>query len=76
MITRLQFIDNGSFILAKVATLKRTRGGGGAARRASRTSISYETAKFIERKIPLFEVLNEEDCTFRGGRFRLLGVNK
>ena len=46
--------------MAKIATLKRTRGGGGAARRASRTSISYETAKFIERKIPLFEVLNEE----------------
>ena len=46
--------------MAEIATLKRTRGGGGAARRASRTSISFETAKFIERKIPLFEVLTEE----------------
>ena len=46
--------------MAKIATLKRARGGGGAARRASRTSVSFDTAKFIERKIPVFEVLNEE----------------
>ena len=46
--------------MSKIATLKRARGGGGAARRASRTSISFDTAKFIERKIPVFEVLNEE----------------
>jgi len=39
---------------------KRTRGGGGAARRAARTAVSFETAKFIERNIPNFEVLNEE----------------
>ena len=53
-------IGNGALSLSKIATLKRARGGGGAARRASRTSISFDTAKFIERKIPLFEVLNEE----------------
>ncbi|WP_127104091.1 trimethylamine methyltransferase family protein [Pararhodobacter zhoushanensis] len=39
---------------------RRTRGGGGAARRAERTAVSIETAKFIERKIPNFEILNEE----------------
>ena len=36
------------------------RGGGGAARRAARTAVSFETAKYIERNIPNFEVLNEE----------------
>lgn len=36
------------------------RGGGGAARRAERSAVSFETAKFIERRIPNFEVLNEE----------------
>ncbi len=46
--------------MAEVATRKRTRGGGGAARRAERTAISVETAKYIERNIPNFEVLNEE----------------
>ncbi|MEM6386372.1 MAG: trimethylamine methyltransferase family protein [Pseudomonadota bacterium] len=34
--------------------------GGGAARRAERTAISFEVAKFIERKIPNLEILNEE----------------
>ncbi len=38
----------------------RRRSGGGAARRAERTAISTETARFIERKIPNFEILNEE----------------
>ncbi|NNE54154.1 MAG: trimethylamine methyltransferase family protein [Sulfitobacter sp.] len=39
---------------------RRGRGGGGAARRAERSAVSFETAKYIERKIPNFEVLNEE----------------
>lgn len=39
---------------------RRSRGGGGAARRAERSAISVETAKYIERNIPNFEVLNEE----------------
>ncbi|WP_322865906.1 trimethylamine methyltransferase family protein [Aquicoccus sp. G2-2] len=39
---------------------RRQRGGGGAARRAERTAVSFETAKFITRNIPNFEVLNEE----------------
>lgn len=34
--------------------------GGGAARRAERTAVSFETARFISRNIPNFEVLNEE----------------
>jgi len=36
------------------------RGGGGAARRAERTAVSVETAKYIERNIPNYEVLTEE----------------
>ena len=39
---------------------RRVRGGGGATRRAERTAVSFETAKFIERNIPNFEFLNEE----------------
>jgi trimethylamine--corrinoid protein Co-methyltransferase len=39
---------------------RRARGGGGAARRAERTAVSVETARFIERNIPNFEVLTEE----------------
>ena len=42
------------------APRRRTRGGGGAARRAERTAVSVETAKYIERNIPNFEVLNDE----------------
>ncbi|MGO4917772.1 trimethylamine methyltransferase family protein [Pseudogemmobacter sp. W21_MBD1_M6] len=36
------------------------RGGGGAARRAERTAVSLETAKYIQRNIPNFEILNDE----------------
>jgi trimethylamine--corrinoid protein Co-methyltransferase len=36
------------------------RGGGGAARRAERTAPKIEFARFIERNIPNFEVLNDE----------------
>lgn len=39
---------------------RRGRGGGGAARRAERTAVSTETARFITRNIPNFEVLNDE----------------
>jgi trimethylamine---corrinoid protein Co-methyltransferase len=39
---------------------RRARGGGGAARRAERTAVHFETAKFIERNIPNLEILNEE----------------
>lgn len=42
------------------ATGRRGRGGGGAARRAARTAISVETAKYIERNVPNYEVLTEE----------------
>ncbi|MEP4198084.1 MAG: trimethylamine methyltransferase family protein [Aliishimia sp.] len=42
------------------AARRRGRGGGGAARRAERGAVSFETAKYIERNIPNFEVLNEE----------------
>jgi trimethylamine---corrinoid protein Co-methyltransferase len=39
---------------------RRARGGGGAARRAERSAVSFETARYIERNIPNFEILNEE----------------
>ena len=46
--------------MSEAAARKRGRGGGGAARRAERTAVSIETAKYIERNIPLFEILTEE----------------
>jgi len=42
------------------AARRRGRGGGGAARRAARSAVSFETARFIERNIPNFEILTEE----------------
>jgi trimethylamine--corrinoid protein Co-methyltransferase len=43
------------------ATQNRRRGrGGGAARRAERTAVSFETAKYIERNIPDVELLSDE----------------
>ncbi|MGR3461533.1 MAG: trimethylamine methyltransferase family protein [Roseovarius sp.] len=42
------------------ARSRRARGGGGAARRAERTAVSVETARYIERNIPNFEILTEE----------------
>lgn len=38
----------------------RRRGGGGAARRAARTAVKIETAKYIERNIPVYDMLSEE----------------
>lgn len=46
--------------MSEATSRRRARGGGGAARRAERTAVRIETAKYIERNIPLFEVLNEE----------------
>lgn len=39
---------------------RRARGGGGAARRAERSAVSFETAKYIQRNIPNYEVLTTE----------------
>jgi len=39
---------------------RRARGGGGAARRAERTAVRISTAKYIERNIPVTELLSEE----------------
>ena len=39
---------------------RRGRGGGGAARRAERTAVRIEAAKYIERQVPNLEILNEE----------------
>ncbi len=46
--------------MAEAGVRRRTRGGGGAARRAERTAVRIEAARFIERNIPNFEILNEE----------------
>jgi trimethylamine--corrinoid protein Co-methyltransferase len=46
--------------MTEATARRRARGGGGAARRAERTSVKIETAKYIERNIPNFEVLTEE----------------
>lgn len=39
---------------------RRGRGGGGAARRAERSAVRVEFARYIERNIPDLEILNEE----------------
>ena len=41
-------------------TRRGRRGGGGASRRAERTTHKIEFAKYIERQVPNFEVLNAE----------------
>ncbi len=46
--------------MAEAEARRRTRGGGGAARRAERTAVRIEAARFIERNIPDFEILNAE----------------
>jgi trimethylamine--corrinoid protein Co-methyltransferase len=46
--------------MAEVVEGRRARGGGGAARRAERTAVRIEAAKFIERNIPNLEILNAE----------------
>ena len=57
----------------------RGRGGGGAARRAERTAVSFETAKYIQRNIPNFEILTEEAlCIIEANAEQILeevGVN-
>jgi trimethylamine--corrinoid protein Co-methyltransferase len=39
---------------------RRSRTGGGAARRAERTAVSVETERYIDRKIPLYELLDDK----------------
>src|SRR6056297_3359844 len=46
--------------MAEAEARRRSRGGGGAARRAERTAVSVETAGYIQRNIPNFEILNDE----------------
>ena len=45
---------------AQANPARRARGGGGAARRAERTAVSVDTAKYITRNIPNYEVLSED----------------
>ena len=44
---------------------RRSRGGGGSARRAERTAVRIEVARYIERNIPNFEILTPEACVDR-----------
>ncbi|KPP87766.1 MAG: trimethylamine---corrinoid protein Co-methyltransferase [Rhodobacteraceae bacterium HLUCCO07] len=46
--------------MTDTTTRRRARSGGGAARRAERGAVSFETARFITRNIPDYEVLGEE----------------
>ncbi|MEM6825001.1 MAG: trimethylamine methyltransferase family protein, partial [Pseudomonadota bacterium] len=46
--------------MTDVGVRRRTRGGGGAARRAERTAVKIEAAKYISRNIPIFDILNDE----------------
>ena len=46
--------------MSDTTVTSRKRGGGGAARRAERTSVKIETARFIERNIPNFDLLSSE----------------
>ena len=39
---------------------RRARGGGGAARRAERTAVRIEAARFIERRVPDLDILSSE----------------
>lgn len=43
-----------------MAEARRRGRGGGAARRAERTAVRIECAKYVERQIPNLEILNEE----------------
>ncbi|MEO0831127.1 MAG: trimethylamine methyltransferase family protein, partial [Pseudomonadota bacterium] len=45
--------------MAEAAQKRRSRSGGGAARRAARTTLQIEAAKFIERRIPDLEILDD-----------------
>ena len=57
-VARPQILEKKVDTMAESA--RRGRGGGGAARRAERSAVSFETAKYIQRNIPNFEILNEE----------------
>ncbi|MGR3486190.1 MAG: trimethylamine methyltransferase family protein [Paracoccaceae bacterium] len=46
--------------MGEAAAIGPTRGGGGAARRARRSAVSFETARFIERNVPNLEPLGAE----------------
>ena len=46
--------------MGDVGERRRARGGGGAARRAERTAVRIEAARYIERNIPNLEILNAE----------------
>jgi trimethylamine--corrinoid protein Co-methyltransferase len=46
--------------MVEQVTTRRARAGGGAARRAERTTSKVETAHYIERTAPVFDLFNEE----------------
>ncbi len=46
--------------MAMTRSNRRSRSGGGAARRAERSAVRIEAARFIERNIPNFDLLDDE----------------
>src|SRR6056297_628260 len=56
----IQDLSGGMHNMVEATARRRGRGGGGAARRAERTAVSIETARFITRNIPNFEILDDE----------------
>ncbi|MFQ6548387.1 trimethylamine methyltransferase family protein [Aestuariibius sp. 2305UL40-4] len=46
--------------MTELAPGRRSRGGGGAARRAERTAVRIEAARFIERNIPVMDLFSDE----------------
>ena len=52
---------------------RRIRGAGGqSARRAARTNLVIDTAKYIERNIPNFEIMNLESIEIIGDYIKSL----
>jgi len=56
----LNTFPEGERAMSESTGRRRSRGGGGAARRAERTAVKIETAKYIERNIPLYEILSDD----------------
>ena len=52
--------DNGEKKASRSAGRRKARSGGGAARRAERAGVDIETARYIERKVPNFDLLDDE----------------
>ena len=52
--------DTGGSRKTRNAGVRKSRTGGGAARRAERKKVDFESARYIERNVPNFDLLDEE----------------